>query len=425
MTQIPQAPAGNGRLPLEGIRVADFSWIVAGPQATRIMANFGADVIRIERPDQHEAIRLAPMNPQGKVGPNLSGSFANLSADKRSITLNVRHPRGFDLLLRLLEKSDCVVENFSSRVLESWGLGYEELVKIKPDIIYLSMAGFGHSGRYRDYDTWGPTVQAVSGLTHLSGLPGEQPAGWGYSYMDHTGGYFGALALLFALHYRNRTGRGQWIDLSQVEGAVTLTGPHVLDYEVNGRRSRHPGYPPGNHAVHPKVAPHNAYRCAGKDGAGQDEWVAIACYTEAQWRSFVSVLGHPAWAKTPAFATNVDRLRNQDALDAHISAWTADQDKYAVMEVLQRARVPAGAVQTSQDRVETDPQLRTLELYSVLDHAELGPNRYEEPVVRLSRTPGKLRRPGPLFGEDNDYVYGTLLGLSDEEIAQLVAEGVI
>lgn len=416
---------GAGRPPLAGIRVVDFSWIVAGPQATRILANFGAEVIRVERTDAYETIRMAAINKEATPGPNRSGSFANLNADKRSITLNVRHPKGFDLLVSLISKSDVVVENFSSRVLDSWNLGYDELAKIKADIIYLSMAGFGHSGRYRDYDTWGPTVQAISGLTHLSGLPEEAPAGWGYSYMDHTGGYFGALSVLFALHYRNRTGRGQWIDLSQVEGAVTLTGPHALDFQVNGRPSRRPGYPPGNRSVHPAVAPHNAYRCAGKDGAGQDQWVAIACYREEQWRALAAEMGRPEWVADPDFATNVGRRRNQDALDAAISAWTLDQDKYAVMERLQRAGVPCGAVQTSQDRVETDPQLRALELYSTLTHAELGPNLYEEPVFKLSRTPGRVRQPGPLLAADNDYVFGTVLGLSEQKIAELATEGVI
>lgn len=417
--------ANKRREVLTGIRVVDFSWIVAGPTATRILGNLGAEVIRVEQVTSYEMVRLWPSHPLDNLGPNSSQFFNNLNPDKLSATLNVRHPKGLDLLSKLISKSDVVLENFSSRVLESWGLGYEELKKIRPDVIYVSMAGMGHSGRSRDYNTWGPSVQALSGLTHLSGLPDAPPAGWGFSYMDHTGGYFGAMAVLLALRHRRRTGLGQWIDLSQVESAVTLTGPAILDFQVNGRSSRRPGYPPGNHADHPAVAPHNTYRCNGRDEAGQAVWIALQVDTDDQWAALCTEMDRVDLIADPRFATNRARLANQVDLDRIIAAWTADQDRYHLMRRLQAVRVPAGVVQTAADRVERDPQLRARGLYQELDHAEMGRLALEGLPVHLSRTPGRLHRASPLHGEHNEYVYREILGLSDEEFAECLAGGII
>ncbi|HEX2172333.1 MAG TPA: CoA transferase [Dehalococcoidia bacterium] len=410
---------------LAGIRVVDFSWIVAGPTATRILGNFGAEVIRIEHPTDYEMIRLWPSHPGDQVGPNSSQFFNNLNADKLGATLNVRHPKGMELLRRLIAKSDVVLENFSSRVLENWGLGYEELKKLRPDIIYVSMAGMGHSGRSRDYNTWGPSVQALSGLTHLSGLPDAAPAGWGYSYMDHSGGYFAAMAVLLAIRQRRKSGLGQWVDLAQVESAIALTGPAILDYQVNGRSSRRPGYPPGNHADRPAVAPHNTYRCQGRDEAGQGVWIAIQVDTDDQWAALCTEMDRVDLIADPRFATNRARLAHEAELDAIIADWTADKERYHLMRRLQAAKVPAGVVQTAADRVERDPQLRARQLYKELDHAEMGRLALEDLPVRLSRTPGRVRRAAPLHGEHNEYIYREILGLSDEEFAECLADGVI
>ena len=243
--------------------------------------------------------------------------------------------------------------------------------------------------------------------------------------MDHTGGYFAAAAVLLALRQRNRTGRGQWIDLAQVEAAITLTGPAILDYQVNGRSTRRPGYPPGNRADHPAVAPHNAYRCRGRDEAGQAVWCAIAVFTDDQWAALCTEMDRVDLVADPRFATNRARLAHQAELDAIISAWTADQDRYAVMERLQAAGVPAGVVQTAADRVERDPQLRARGLFQEFDHAELGRLAIEGLPIHLSRTPGRVHRAAPLLGEHNEYVYRDLLGLTDEEFAECLAEGII
>lgn len=414
---------------LSGIRVLDFSWIVAGPTCTRILAEFGAEVIKVESRDVRDMVRGGPA-AGGRPGTNLSGMFNNLNRNKLGVTLNVVHPTGHELVRRLISISDVVVENFSAGTLEErWGLGYEEQRKLRPDIIYASLSGFGHTGRSRDNTTWGPIAQALSGLTFMSGLPGREPAGWGYSYMDQTAGFEAAIAVLMALHHRNRTGEGQWIDMSQVEGGIVLTGAALLDFTVNGRPYRRPGNPPGNRADHPLVAPHNAYRCAGEvavgDGRMDGRWCAIACYTEEQWRALCRVIGKEAMVHDPRFSSNLERVAHQDELDAVIEAWTGQRAPREVMETLQAAGVPAGMVQNARDKVEDDPQLRARDFIVEAEHAELGRRKFEGIPVHLSETPGAVKRGAPLLGEHNLYVFQELLGLSEAEVAELVAEGAV
>ncbi len=402
---------------LEGIRVVDFSWIVAGPTCTRILADFGAEVIRVEFEYSMDYIRGAYASGGS---PNASGMFNNLNRNKLGVTLNVLHPRGREMIHELISVSDIVVENFSATVLERWGLDYEVQRSIRPDIIYLSLSGFGHTGRDKDYVTWGPTAQALSGLTYMSGLPGEEPAGWGFSYMDHTAGYYGAMACMMALHHRNRTGEGQWIDLSQVESGMALTGTAILDRTVNGRPYRREGNPPGNRSSYPRVAPHNAYRCEG-----EDRWCAITVFDDEQWVAFVQAIGAPDWTADPRFATNEGRCDNQDELDAHIETWTKRRAPHQVMVELQAAGVIAGAVQSPRIKVDKDPQLKHRGFLPEIEHAELGKAKFEAEPMRLSRSPWELRRASPLFGEHTDYVFGEVLGLGSEEIAELMVEGVI
>lgn len=417
-------------LPLSGVRVVDFSWIVAGPQATRILADFGAEVIRIEYEGRLDSIRIGmtspPADPQS---PNGSGFFNNLNRNKQSATLNLNHPRGLDLLKRLIAISDAVVENFSSRVMESKGLSYETMAAINPGIIYLSLSGFGHTGRDRDYVTWGPTAQAVSGLTMMSGLPDAPPAGWGFSYLDHTAGYYGAAALLLALYERMHSGRGQYIDLAQIETGMVLAGPAILDASVNGRPYRRPGNPPGNHSTFPAVAPHNTYRCRPDaqpaDVAPLDRWVSIAVFCDEEWQALCRVMENPAWSRDPRFATNAGRLEHQAELDQQIEAWTLGLDRYDVMYLCQAAGVAAGAVQDMADRMERDPQLAARGYYREIDHPELGRHRFEGVPITSTRSNWSLRRPGPLLGEDTEHVLRDLLGLGDADIEQLALEAVI
>jgi crotonobetainyl-CoA:carnitine CoA-transferase CaiB-like acyl-CoA transferase len=407
-------------LPLAGIRVCDLTRIIAGPTATRVLADFGAEVIRVEHAQAADSVRFG--RPIVGDHPNLnnSGFFNYFNRNKKSILLNARHPLGIDLLKRLIAQSDVVVENFSSRVMESWGLDYPDLQSIRPDIIYCSISGFGHSGRDRDFTTWGPTAQALSGLTLTSGLPGLPPAGWGFSYMDHTAGYYAANAIMMALHHRNLTGEGQHLDVSQVEAGIVLSGPAVLDFTVNGRTWRRDGMPPGNRAWEPSVAPHNTYACAG-----EDRWLAVAVMNDAEWQALVRAMDEPAWAIEPRFATNAGRLANQDELDARVEAWTSEFEDYEAMELLQAAGVRAGVCQKASDRFEHDPQLKARQWWHRLPHAEFGDCDYDGILPRLSVTPGQMRTSSPLIGQHTHEVLHDVLGMSAEEIAEQEALGVL
>jgi crotonobetainyl-CoA:carnitine CoA-transferase CaiB-like acyl-CoA transferase len=352
-----------------------------------------------------------------------SGYFNNFNRDKRSITLNMTTERGRRLFAELLAISDGLLENFAAGVLDRWGFPYEEMRRIRPDIVYVSMSGFGHTGPYRDYKTFGPIVQAVSGLTHQSGYPDMEPAGWGFSYMDHTGGYYGAIAMLQALIHRRRTGQGQHVDLSQVEAATTLTGPAILDYAVNGR----PSTRIGNASGEPVMSPHGVYRCAPDDDqqVGDDGWVAIAVETDTQWQALCGVIGAVDFAADATFASVEGRLQQSDEIDTTIEAWTRQRTPWEAMEALQEAGVPAGAVQRTRDLVERDPQLRHRGMHPEITHPLLGTFKADGVPVRFSRTPAGIRRPGPLLGEANTDVYGGLLGLLEAQIAELVEAQVV
>jgi len=408
---------------LTGLRIIDLGWAMAGPQATRILADFGAEVIKVESRARLDMGRVLFGPHVGERGIENSGYFNNFNRNKRGITLNMACEDGRALFARLAAISDGVLENFSSGVMDAWGFGYEGLRRCREDIVYVSMSGFGHSGPYRDYQTFGPTVQAVSGLTYLSGFPDHPPAGWGYSYMDHTGGYMGAIAVLSALIARRRTGRGQHVDLSQVEAAIALTGTALLDYEVNGRASAREG----NASAWPPMAPHGVYRCAAPadDPVPDDHWVAIAVEDDDQWQALARATGHPEWTDDARFRAHDARLSHRNQLDPLIEMWTRERTPLDAMRVLQVAGVPAGRVQRSRELFDDDPQLTHRGLFPSVEHPVLGGRRIDGMPATLSRTPAELRRGAPLLGEDNAYVYGQLLGLDADAIAALEAAQVV
>ncbi|GAB4337879.1 MAG: CaiB/BaiF CoA-transferase family protein [Dehalococcoidia bacterium] len=407
---------------LDHIRICDFTGQLAGAGATRFLAAFGAQVIRIEDPvneGRWDILRGIPPFPDDRRGINLGGAFNNHNVEKLGITLNLRTERGRAILRQLVAISDVVSENFAAGVMERLGFSYEELRAIRPDIIYVSNCGFGHSGPYRSYKTWGPVVQAVSGLTFSSGLPGQPPAGWGYSYMDHTGAYFMAMAILMALHYRNVTGEGQWVDLACAEAAATLNGPALLDYTVNGRPMRREGMPQSNRNQFPAMAPHGIY-----PAQGDDEWVAIACRSDEEWRAMAGVVGEP-WAAAARFARLRGRLDHEDELDARVAGWTRSRDKFEIAARLQAAAVPATAVQRPHERIDHDRNTAAWGLWPMVRHREMGHVRVDGLPVHLSETDWRLERGGPCLGEHNEHVYGEILGLSSAEIEALRDEGVI
>ncbi len=437
MTSTSNIPKG----PLNGIRIIDFTWKAVGPWSSRMLTPYGAEVIHIEpphEPDDHRwDIRPAVgrnFDIQAKHNDHLFGNgadyysapyYSQLHNGKLSASLNARSPRGKELLEELIKKSDAVVENFSARVLGNWGLSWERLHELNPKLVYLSTSGFGHEGSLSHYRTYGPIVQAESGLTFTSGLPGREPAGWGYSHMDIAGGWIGGLGLIMALMQARKTGVGTHVDYAVTEGAMTLLGPYFLDYHANGRPTRRPGFPPGNHSEWPGVAPHNTYRCAGIDRQGQDWWVFIACETQEQFEAFANAIGKPELLSDPKFGTMEARKANEAELDEIISTWTAPRRRYEIQDQLQAVGVIAVAVQGPEDRVDYDPQLRHREVYPLIQNPEVGEYEIEGFVPKLSRTPPDNSLRATAVRENEQYVFGDLLGLSESEMATLRSEGVI
>ncbi len=408
---------------LSNIRICDFTGQLAGAGATRVFAAFGAQVIRIEDPltrGSWDILRgIAPYADERR-GIELGGAFNNHNVEKLGITLNLRKPEAKEIVRHLIAISDVVSENFSVGVLERWGLSYGEMAAIKPDIIYVSNCGFGHEGPYSHFKTWGPIVQAVSGLTFQSGLPDMPPAGWGFSHMDHTGGYFMAIAILMALYHRNRTGVGQWVDMSCTDAGASLNGPAMLDYTVNGRGMRRPGSPHSNRSVYPPMAPHGIYRCEG-----DDRWVAIAVRDDRDWNAMREAMGRPEWAEDARFETLEARLEHEDALDALVEVWTSVRGPMQVMDALQRKGVPAAAVQRPYERIDHDPNTADWGLFPEVEHPEMGRVRVDGMPIRLSETPARFRRGAPTLGQHNRFVLGEILEFTDEKIRAMESEGMI
>jgi crotonobetainyl-CoA:carnitine CoA-transferase CaiB-like acyl-CoA transferase len=409
---------------LSGIRVVDFTWVRAGPWATRWLGALGAEVIKVEWPLSERGRTTGGSAPGMEPDLNTRTNFNDSNANKKGITVNLRSEKGLDLVKRLISESDVVVENFSAKTLQSWGLGYDELCKLKPDIVYVSQAGFGHTGRHREYLTMGPIAQAFSGMSFLSGLPGKQPAGWGWSYLDDTGGMYIAFSTMTALYHRNMTGQGQHVDLSQMVMGATLNGPALLDATINGRPSEREGFPPGNRAHWPgtpmlnnyrgpTTAPHNAYRTKG---GCYNDWCTITCFSEDEWRRLVAVMDSPKWATDTKFTTLSGRLDHQEELDQGIQVWAQTIEKYQLMELCQAAGVPAMPVQSTEDRVEHDLQLRHRELYLELEHPVIGRYKFQNAPFKLSETPAINFSPAPMIGQHNQEVFEGILGLTHEEL---------
>ena len=413
------------RRPLEGVRVIDLTKIVAGPNATRMLATMGAEVIRVEWHDDRALDLLRGVRPHAPGGDpeslNRSGLFNNINTGKYGITLNMNLPQGRDLFKRLIADASVVCENYSPRQMERWELGYDVLSKINPGLIYMQITGMGKSGTYNSYVSVGPTAQALSGLTHMSGFSEPiPPAGWGYSYLDHSTGYYGAILVLAALLRRKRTGRGCYIDVSQTEAGLMVSGTATLEAQLTGQPTdRH-----GNRMEAAAWAPHGAYPCNGTD-----EWIAIAIQNDAQWASLVAEIGAPQWARDPRFADAAGRKANEDELDRLLAEATIAAERYDLMNRLQQRGVPAAVVQKADDRCERDPQLKARGYLVPLPHSEIGTWPIEGFPAKFERLPadvgGLPHRGAPMMGEDNDRVYRDLLGLSPEEIATLREEWVI
>ena len=414
------------RLPLEGITVADFSWFAAGPICAEVLGLYGATVVRVESESHMDGLRGVGPFPTGKTGYNVSGYYNNYNVNKRNVTINMNTDKGRELALRLVRWADIFITNITPRVIEKWRLTYDELIKEREDIIAVYQPMQGYDGPHRDFLGFGAVLTPITGFNHLTGYPDRAPAGLGTNYPDyvinpgHT-----LVAILAALRHRRRTGRGQRIELSQLESSVAAIATAVFDYTVNGRVQERAG----NRVAH--AAPHGAFRCktiktpSPFGEVDEERWCAIACFDDAQWQALRGAMGDPAWARDERFATHGGRKQHEDDLEREIEAWTKDQTDSDVMVALQAAGVPAGVVQNARDILESDAHIRAREYYVRLDHPEAGNTAYDGPGFRLTKTPAQFRTAAACLGEHNFEVATEILGLSADEIADLMAEQVL
>lgn len=389
---------------LSGLRVLDLTWVLAGPYATRVLADFGAEVIKVQ------SIKTAK-----GAESNLTAYFNTWNRNKRSITLDMSRPEARRIALQLIGISDVLIENFSPRVMLNWGLDYERLREINPRLIMASMSAMGQTGPWRDFVGFGPTVQALSGLTHLTSFEPDSPIGVGYAFADPVAGLYAVLAILAALEHRDKTGRGLFIDLSQYEAICTLVGPALLDALVNPKTM----LPPGNQPDDSHAAPYGCYACAGKD-----RWCVIAVFDDTEWLALCERMGSPGLASEARFATRSQRKAHQAELDEILGQWTARHSPEQVVALLQEAGVPSGVVQNARD-LSNDPQLTARHFFVRLRHPTLGETVSDASPMRFGGSPASDWKSAPLLGEDNRYVLGELLGLQDDELSSLLEKGVI
>jgi len=398
--------------PLEGIRIADFTWVWAGPHATLQLAHLGAEVIRIEAAHRPCVTRLLPPWPDGQPGPNRSGYFNQFNQGKRSVVIDLKAPEGLDLARRLVACSDVVTENFAAGVMDRLGLGYEALRAVNARLVMVALSGYGATGPEHAFVSYGPAQVPLSGLSSLTGYRDWPPMHVGISYGDPNGGVHGAFAVLAALWHRDRTGEGQYVDLSQWETSMAVLPEGIMEQTMNGRAPARDGN------RDPHMAPHGIFRAAG-----DDRWIAIAVRTDGEWHRLATLMGVPA-SDTTRFATLAERKADEDTLEALIIAWTSTRSPEEITAVLQGAGLAAAPAMTNRDIFE-DAHLRERGFFVELEHPEVGVRRHLGIPWTMSGTPCAVTRPAPCLGEATDYVLGELLGLDASTQADLRARGVV
>jgi benzylsuccinate CoA-transferase BbsF subunit len=414
--------------PLQGYRVVDFGSAWAGPQMAHIVADMGAEVIKVESRNRIDYGRmggaasakdLLTKTPEAIAASapdrlELNPVFHLLNRGKLGITVDFTKPKGAELIRGLIGKSDIVADNFTPGVLDRYGLGYEDLAKIKPDIIVVSLCFAGHTGPLKGTRGYAPIITSLAGLDSVIGYPDERiPCGPRFAYGDHVAALHGALAMLMALIYRNRTGEGQYIDISEWEATTSLLGEPLMEYVMNGRI---PG-PRGNRDA--TMSPHGYYPCKG-----DSQWVSIAVKTAKEWGNFCRATGNPLWAEDERFNDRYSRLLNQDALDKLVSQWTAKYTTREVTEILQKAGVAAAPFLISREQYD-DPHFNERGLFIKVDHPKSGTETFYGIPLKLSDTPGAVRSSGPMLGQHNEYVFKGVMGLSDDEFNSLREQKVI
>ncbi len=397
----------------KGLTIVSFCWAIVGPLTMKLFADYGATVIRLETTKHPCTLRISSPYSGGKPGLNRGGYYNHFASNMYSMTLNMENPKAVEIAKRLVAKSGIVMENFTPGVMEKWGLTFDEFRKVRPDVIYLRQSGFGPEGPSANMPAFGMILAAMAGLPNFIGWPGGPPLPVGISpYTDCISPRFAASALIAAIDRRNKTGKGQYIDLSQLETALYFIMPALLDRSVNGRE---PGKI-GNR--HPEMCPHGVFRCQGKD-----RWCAIAVKTDEQWQSLCRAIGQEALADDERYSSLPVRKLMENDIEKMLNDWTADKTPEDVMKLLQGAGVPAGVVENVKDVYE-DAQLRQRGLFWPMQHPEVGEFTHLGQSFILSKTPAKAMRPAPLIGEHTEQVCTGLLGMSDEEFVSLLAEGV-
>jgi benzylsuccinate CoA-transferase BbsF subunit len=398
---------------LEGLRVLDLTQNWAGPYATRYLADFGAEVIKVETPQRPDPFRGYSIAPDEERQWERSPLFLAYNPNKLGLALDMSAPDGLALFKRLVAVSDVVVENATEGVMERLGLGYEVLRAIKDDILMVSMKAFGSGGPYAGFRVMGLSMETMAGLSWVTGYSEGPPMRLGVSYGDPVAGFFGAFAVLAAIHHRNETGEGQYVELSATEDLTCFLPEVILDFQMNGRRGERVGN------ADPSMAPHGCYACLG-----EDRWVTIAVASDTEWVRFGEAVGNPAWARDARFSTVHGRVMYRGEIDAHVAEWTRSRDAVEVMRVLQAAGVAAAAVYSARDLLE-DEHLGARGYFEPLAHPVAGTHITRGPGWKMSETPGALRRPAPMMGEHNAEILTRLLGLSEAEVQDLEDRGIL
>ncbi len=401
--------------PFEGLKVLDFTWGGVGPFHANFLSYYGAMVVRIEsaaRPDVTRHSRGLG-EPEGSGGLEQGPVFALTHPVKKyGMSLNINNPKAVEIFKKLVAWTDVLIEGFTTGTMEKRGLGYDELKKINPKLIMYRTCGYGHTGAMASQPGFGQTVTSLTGFYGITGWPDRKSVPISSFYTDHLSPPFGGLALIAAIDYQRRTGKGQCLDQAQVETGINYLAPVILDYTVNGRELALTG----NSST--SASPYGAYRCQG-----DERWVGIGVFTDEEWNSFCRVIGNPAWTEDARFTTLDGRVKNSQELDRLVEEWTINYPPEKVMMMLQEAGVAAGLVSNAQDS-EADPQFKEYDFFRELDHPYMGKlNFYHPPGFTLSEATAELHRP-TLLGEYTEYLCAEILGIPDEEFVQLMQEGV-
>jgi crotonobetainyl-CoA:carnitine CoA-transferase CaiB-like acyl-CoA transferase len=401
------------RAPLAGIRVADFTWVWAGPHCTLQLAHLGAEVVRVETSTRICVTRMLPPFADFQMGPNRSGYFNQYNQGKKSLALDLKKPAALEVAKRLCAASDVVVENFAAGVMDRMGLGYEVLRALRPDVVMIALSGYGATGPDSDKVSYGPAQVPLSGMSSLTGYRGFPPMHVGISYGDPTGGLHGAVAVLAALMHRARTGEGQYIDLSQWETSIAVLGEGILAETMGG------GAPARDGNRNPAMAPHDVFRADG-----EDRWIAIAVEDDDGWVRFARCIGRPELGGDPRFATLAARKRNEDALGEIVTAWTSARTPEDATAALQAAGIAAFMSSRNRDLAES-VHLRARGYFVELEHAEVGRRVHAGVPWRMTTSDSRVGKAAPCLGADTDQVLRDACGYDAATIAALRAADVL